>query len=481
MTNDSIPEATAACPATAVSPLTISEQFADFALGLRLEDVPREIVLKAKAHMLDALGVALASTAFDFGHSILSSGVALGGEGIARAIGSGAGLTPAYAALVNGTLIHGLDFDDTHISAIYHASAPALASSLAAAEAEGADGRALLEGFLVALEIGCRVADAAQGELHVRGFHPTALAGAFASAYAVGRLCGNNRDQLVSAASLCGSQAAGLLELGGSWLKRMHPGWAAHAGYVASVMAGNGFTGARTVFEGEHGFYKAHLGAAPAPDFAPDRRLGEEWLIAGIALKPYPCCHFIHAFIDAALALRHDVTIADILRIDCPLTERLMPLVAEPREIRTQPRNSYDAMFSVPYTVALALVEGVVDLASFHDKGIDDPKVLALAAKIFCEPDAESDFPAHFPGEIRITLADGRVVSRREATSRGTPDRPLSWDETADKFLANATRVISEDHARRIIDAVQQVESIGHVSKLSDLLRINDDKKGKAA
>lgn len=477
--NDDISDVKLAGLTTAVSSPTISEKFADFTLELQLEDIPKEIIFKAKAHMLDALGIALASTAFDFGRSILSTGVALGGKGTASAIGSGTRLTPANAALVNGTLIHGLDFDDTHISAIYHATGPALASGLAAAEAVDADGRALLEGFLVALEIGCRVADAAQGQLHVRGFHPTALAGTFASAYAVGRLHGNNRDQLVSAASLCGSQAAGLLELGGSWLKRMHPGWAAHAGYVASVMAGNGFTGARTVFEGEHGFYKAHLGEIPAPDFAPDRRLGEEWLISGIALKPYPCCHFIHAFIDAALAIRDEVTIADIVRIDCPLTDRLMPLVAEPRHIRTRPRNAYDAMFSVPYTVALALIEGVVDLASFHDKGIDDPKVLALAAKIFCEPDPDSDFPRHFPGEIRITLPEGRVVSRREPTSLGTPDRPLNWDQTAHKFVGNATRVISEDRARRIIDAVEQIERVGHVSKLTELLRIENTKKEK--
>jgi 2-methylcitrate dehydratase PrpD len=451
---------------------TISENLADFALQLRLGNVPVAIVAKAKAHLLDALGIALASTAFDFGRSILAAGSELGGTGRASVIGFGTKLPPANAALVNGTLIHGLDFDDTHITAIHHATAPVLAAVLGAAEASRLTGRDLLEAFIVGLEIGCRIADAAQGELHVRGFHPTGIAGTFAATYAAGRLHHADRDQLVFSASLAGSQAAGLLELGGSWLKRMHPGWAAHAGYVASVMARNGFTGARTVFEGEHGFYRAHLGKLPAEEVAPDRRLGQEWLIEGIALKPYPCCHFIHAFVDAALALRNEVDISEIVRIDCPLTDRLMPLVGEPREIRIRPRNPYDAMFSVPYVVALALVEGVVDLASFHDKGIADPAVLAVAAKVHCAPDPASDFPAHFPGEVRIMLADGREVVRREATSLGTPDRALSWEQTVAKFITNATRVTSENRAQQIVAAVHHLEEMQDVSELADLLHI---------
>jgi 2-methylcitrate dehydratase PrpD len=451
---------------------TISERLAEFTLQLRLGNVPVSIGAKAKAHMLDALGIALASTAFDFGRSILSTGIELGGTGSASVIGFGTKLTAANAALVNGTLIHGLDFDDTHITAIHHATAPVLAATLGVAEAAGSSGRDFLEAFIIGLEIGCRVADAAQGELHVRGFHPTGIAGTFGAAYAVGRLMHADREQLVHSASLAGSQAAGLLELGGSWLKRMHPGWAAHAGYVASVMAHNGFTGARTVFEGEHGFYRAHLGKLPAPEVAPDRRLGQEWLIEGIALKPYPCCHFIHAFVDAALALRDQVDPAEIVRIDCPLTERLMPLVAEPREIRIRPRNSYDAMFSVPYVVALALVEGVVDLASFHDKGVADPAVLAVAEKVHCIPDPESDFPAHFPGEVRITLADGRQIVRREKTSLGTPDRPLSWDQTVAKFMTNAARVTSMERVREIVTAVERLEDMQDISELTELLCI---------
>ena len=227
---------------------TVSGAFADFTLGLTLDAIPAALVLKSKAHMLDGLGVALASSGFDFAGPTLDGVKKLGAGTDSHAIGTGAALPAAGAALVNGVLIHGLDFDDTHIGAIYHATAPALAASLAAGEAAGAGGREFLTSFVAALEIGCRLGLAARGGFHDRGFPPTALCGAFATTYAAGRLMGADRAQLVSASGLCGSMAAGVLELHGSWLKRMHPGWAAHSGIAATALATSGFRGPSTAF-----------------------------------------------------------------------------------------------------------------------------------------------------------------------------------------------------------------------------------------
>jgi 2-methylcitrate dehydratase PrpD len=453
-------------------PATQSRRLAEFAHSLRFEDIPPEVIDKAKDHMLDALGIAIASTGFEYATSARAGAAALGGSGNATLLAYGDQLPPADAALANGILIHGLDFDDTHVTAIYHATAPALAAVLPAAQAVGATGRELLVAFVIGLEIGCRIAKAAEGGFHDRRFHPTALAGTFAAAYAVSRLIGADVEQMVSAASLSGSEAAGILETEGSWLKRYHPGWAAHAGYVAAVMAKNGFKGADTVFEGRAGFYQTHLQYVPSTELLPAHMLGESWEVLGIALKPYPCCHFIHAFVDAALALRDQVQLDEIVRIDCPLTDRLHKMVGEPRDVRIKPRNSYDAMFSVPYVTALGLVKGKVDLASFHDLGVDDPEVLALAAKTFVLPDPDSDFPAHFPGEVRITLRNGEVVSRREATSTGTPDRPLSRAQVETKFATNAGRVIDEAQANRIVEAVMKLEAETDVAGLTELLII---------
>ncbi len=446
--------------------LTESRILARFALALSYEDIPQDVVALARGHFLDVLGTALAATRFEFAPAILAGARELGQGTQARALGSGTSLPAASAALVNGTLAHGLDFDDTHIAAIYHASAPAFAAALAAGEAADASGKDVLTAYVVALELGCRLASSAKGAFHDRGLHPTSLCGIFAAAACGAKLAGVQEEALVLALGLCGSQAGGILEIRDSWLKRFHPGWAAHAGLAAVALARHGFKGPDTVFEGKHGFYASHIGRVPAGEDAPTHRLGQHWQALGLALKPYPCCHFIHAFVDAALALRGAVPVDEIERVDCPLSERLHHMVAQPRERRIRPATTYDALFSVPYVTALALVKGRVDLAAFYDESLLDPAVLDLAARTHCCEDPESDYPTHYPGEVRITLKDGRVITRREPVSRGTPERRLTREEINGKFLANAARAVGAAQARRIIDAVWRLEKLESIKEL---------------
>lgn len=437
---------------------TDSERLAAFALGLTLEATPPQVITLAKEHLLDVIGISLASSQFDFGRSVLEGARALGNGNDASAIGSGARLPAASAALVNGVLAHGLDFDDTHIGAIYHASAQAMAAVLASGQANASSGREVLIAFIAALEVGCRLGTVGAGKLHDRSFHPTALCGTFAAAVAAGRLSSLDHPALVSALGLCGSMAAGILENGQSWLKRLHPGWAAHSGLASVALGGAGFLGPNTVFDGPRGFFAAHIESVPQGESSPAFGLGESWQTLGIALKPYPCCHFIHAFVDAALELRGQFDVADIERIECPLTAMLHKMVAEPRERCIRPPMTYAALFSVPYVVALALTKGRVDLAAFYDEPLDDPEVLAVAEKTFCVDDPASDFPKHFPGEVIVTLKDGRVFRCRKASSLGTPDVPLARAAIEAKFLANATRAISQQAAEQILEKVLNLE-----------------------
>lgn len=433
---------------------THAEQLAAFALNLRYEDIPADVLDLAREHLLDVIGIALASTSFEFASVTLNATQTLGNGSDATAIGSGRKLPVASAALINGVLAHGLDFDDTHIGSIYHASAQAMATVLACGEAAGASGRDALVAFVAALEIGCRLAMVGAGKFHDRAFHPTALCGTFASAAAAGRIQGLTQQQLVWALGLSGSLASGILESGKSWLKRLHPGWAAHSGIAAAALGRAGFHGPASVFEAQRGFYAAHIQTVPDETNAPSRALGSEWQTRGIALKPYPCCHFIHAFVDAALELRGQFALADIERIDCPLTPMLHKMVAEPRERCIRPPTPYAALFSVQYAVAVALVKGRVDLSTFHDEPLDDPSVLAVAARTYCVPDPDSDFPNHFPGEVVVTLKNGQMFRCRQATSLGTPERPLSRDAVLAKFIANATRAIPREQAEKVAQAV---------------------------
>jgi 2-methylcitrate dehydratase PrpD len=451
---------------------TESEKLGRFALDLRLEDVPADVLTLAKEHLLDALGIALPSSRFDFGESILKGAQALGGGSQATAIGSGTKLPAASAALVNGVLAHGLDFDDTHIGAVYHATSPALAAALAAGEANNATGAEVLAAFTAALEIGCRLATVGAGAFHDRAFHPTSLCGTFAAAAVAGRLAKVDHETMTWALGLCGSQASGILERGTSWLKRLHPGWAAHCGLSAMALARAGFTGPNTVFEGHRGFYASHIQRVPTGADLPSHDLGRTWQTLGIALKPYPCCHFIHGFVDAALALRDKVDLDQVERIDCPLTPGLHKMVAEPRARCITPANAYQAMFSVQYVTAAALVRGRVDLATFFDDALDAPDVLAVAARTYCVADPASDYPVHFPGEVVVHLKDGRTLGVRKPTSLGTPETPLPRAAIEEKFLKNATRAIARPTADKIIAAVYDIEKAGSLSTLMKLCTV---------
>ena len=457
--------------ATQDAPLTESGKLARFALELDLQAVPEAVCELAKEHFLDVLGIAIASSQFDFGRAALEGARDLGEGGKATVVGTGERMPAASAALVNGTFAHGLDFDDTHIGAIYHASAQALAACLAAGKTNDANGREVLSAFIAALEIGCRLATVGAPDFHNRAFHPTALCGTFASAAAAGRLYKLEHKALVSSLGICGSQAAGILIGGTSWLKRLHPGWAAHSGLVAVALGRAGFLGPDTVFDAKKGgFYATHIQRVPEGDALPSHRLGETWQTLGIALKPYPCCHFIHAFVDAALELRGQFDLGDVERIECPLTPDLHKMVAEPRPDCIRPTIVYRALFSVQYVVALALVRGRVDLASFYDMPLDAADVLGVAERTHCVADPASDFPKHFPGEVIVHLKDGRTLRSRKATSLGTPEVPLSRPAIEAKFMSNATRVISEKAARQIIDQVltlEQAPSLDLIMKLT--------------
>lgn len=453
----------------ALAGATESEKLGRFALELTLDDIPQDVLTLAKEHLLDALGIALASSRFDFGESILRGARALGEGREATTIGSGARLPAVSAALVNGVLAHGLDFDDTHIGAVYHATSPALAAALAAGEANGSTGAEVLSAFTAALEIGCRLATVGAGDFHDRAFHPTSLCGTFAAASVAGRLAGVDPETMTWALGLCGSQASGILERGTSWLKRLHPGWAAHCGLSAMALARAGFTGPSTVFEGGRGFYAAHIQRVPTGADLPSHQLGRTWQTRGIALKPYPCCHFIHGFVDAALELRDNVDLAEIERIDCPLTPGLHKMVAEPRARCIRPSTPYQAMFSVQYVTAAALVRGRVDLATFFDETLDAPDVLAVAAKTYCIADPASDYPVHFPGEVVVHLKDGRALRVRKPTSLGTPETPLPRAAIEQKFLKNATRVIGQHAAERLIPLIYDLESAPSLSEVMAL------------
>ena len=434
-----------------------ARRLARFVSALELDQVPSSVVAKAGLLALDIIGSCLAASRDAFGRSVLATAERLGGRPESTLIGAGAKVGAANAVLANGTLAHGLDFDDTREDAIVHTGSVAVTTALAVGEAAGASGEATLAAIIAGVEVMCCVGLAVPGRFHARHYHPTSLAGGFAAAAVAGKLRGLSDDQLVHAFGICGSQAGGIIEYlaDGSWTKRLHPGWAAHAGVVATLLAEAGFTGPESVFEGAHGFYQAFAGGHDAERLeALLENLGRVWELEQLTFKPYPCGSIAHPYMDCALRLRerHGIRPEQIAEIRCRTAEGPLPRLWEPIDAKRRPSNGYAAKFSLPYLIAVILVKGRAGLAEFTDSAAADPAVLDIAMRVGYEIDPTIDYPRQFVGDVTVRLRDGRTFAERQDRPRGGPDLPMSREEIEAKFLGNAALAIPGEQADRIIE-----------------------------
>ena len=454
---------------------SVARRYARFVLGLALDHVPPPVAEKAATLALDTLGSCLASSREEFGRAVLQAAERLGGPRESTLIGTCARAGAASAALANAALAHGLDFDDTREDAIVHTGCVAVTTALAVGEALGASGRAVLEAMIAGVEVMCRVGLAVPGRFHARHYHPTSLTGSFAAAAVAGKLYGLTEDQQVHAFGICGSQAGGIIEYlaDGSWTKRLHPGWAAHSGIAATLLARSRFTGPETVFEGAHGFYQAFAGGyAEAALEALLATLGRTWELAGLTLKPYPCGSIAQPYMDCALRLReqHRIKPEEIVDIRCRTAEGPIPRLWEPLASKHRPANCYAAKFSLPYLLALMLVKGRATLAEFTDEAARDQAVLAVAGKVGYEVDATIDYPRQFIGHVAIRLRDGRLLEARQDHPRGGPDFPMTREEVEAKFLGNAALAVPEDQAARVVRIAGELAAQAHLTALMDSL-----------
>ena len=450
---------------------SVARRYARFVLGLTGAGIPAPVTAKAAVLMLDTLGSCLASSREDFGRAVLDSAERLGGPPESTLIGTKTKTGAASAALANATLAHGLDFDDTREDAIVHTGCVAVTTALAVGEAVGASGRAVLEATIAGVELMCRVGLAVPGRFHARHFHPTSLTGSFAAAAVAGKLYHLNEDQLVHAFGICGSQAGGIIEYlaDGSWTKRLHPGWAAHAGVAAVILARAGFTGPETVFEGAHGFYQAFAGGSEeATVDALLDTLGHQWELEQLTLKPYPCGSIAQPYMDCALRLRekHQIRPQDIASVSCRTAEGPVPRLWEPLAAKHRPANGYAAKFSLPYLLAVMFVKGRASLAEFTDEAVRHPAVLEVAGKVGYELDPTIDYPRQFIGRVAVRLRDGRQLEESQDHPRGGPDSPMSRDEVEAKFRGNASLAVPDAQASRVISLVGDITSQPDVHSL---------------
>ena len=447
--------------------VTLAQKLGEFAVAQTHDRLPDEVRHSVCQRTLDTLGIMVAASPLPTSRAVRDYAVSVGGRAEAQAVGVPDPLPAELAALVNGTLAHSLDYDDTHLPSVLHPSASIVPAAMAVAEARGRGGAELVAAIAVGLEICVRLgmagydAEARNNTYFDRGQHATSICGTIGAAAAAAILLGLDAEGVTNAIGLAVSMAGGVIEANrtGGTVKRIHCGWAAHAAIAAARLAAHGITGPPTVLEGRFGFFQAfldgHYDAA-----AIDAELGERWEVPGIFFKPYPANHFTHAGIDAALALRaQGVSLDEVEALSLGVAEPTVRTIGEPIEVKRAPSTGYQAQFSGPYTVVAALLGGGglgLGLDDFTDDlACDDTRRRHMAkVTVAGRPECDEVFPHQFPAVLTARLRDGRELEQAVMSNRGGPQRPLSDRELQLKFTDNAGRRLDDRALEQVKDTV---------------------------
>jgi 2-methylcitrate dehydratase PrpD len=447
---------------------SLSQQVAGFVASCDDGGIPRAVRERAALVMLDAIGTAFAASRYPFAPVALSALSSLG-SGDSTVIGMNARLALRDAVVMNGILVHGLDYDDTYLPGSVHLSASCAPVVLGLGAQVKAHGKALLTAFALGLEISARIAQAAQGGFVNAGFHATGIAGAFGAAAAAGRLMKLNAGQHALAQGIALSFTASTLQplQEGSWTKRVHPGWAGSSGITAAAFANSGYVGPMQAYEGRFGLYTCFLGAhadSARPEMVVEG-LGERWEFTRTSIKLYPACHQLHAFMNAAIALNRTQKFSadNVDSVRALIADAAVPLVCEPLAAKLKPNSSYSAQFSLPYAVACALLRGEFGLNEIEAPSYTDAAILALAQKVTYEIDPNPGFPKSRSGEVIVRMKDGRELRCRDDIQ---PDEPASADAIVRKFTRNTDAILTPSQAAQIRDSVLGLDTLADTAAL---------------
>jgi 2-methylcitrate dehydratase PrpD len=458
---------------------TLVERLGEFAVNARSGGVPSAVAGSVRQRILDIVGICAAAVSLETSQAALRFARSQGGVAEARAVGSPVLLPAGQAAFVNGVLAHSLDYDDTHLPSVLHPSSSIVPAVLAVAERTGTSGSDAVTAIAVGLEICVRLGMAGYDRrmrtslFFERGQHATSICGTIGAAAGAALCSGLDANGVAHAMGIAASMGAGVIEANrtGGTVKRLHCGWAAHAGIAAADLAGAGFTGPPTVFEGRFGFFEAFLDGHFVAEEITDG-LGEIWAVPGIFFKPYPANHFTHAIVDATARARADgLSPEELARAVVRVPSSVVRTIGEPLSVKRAPETGYQAQFSAPYVLAATLCGGSglgLGLDDFTDELAQDPRRRRIMEVVDVVGDERCDaiFPWQFPAIVEFHTRSGAVVVAEQLVNRGGPEFPLTDSELATKFTENARRNFADPRVAAVRAAVDEIENATNVDRV---------------
>lgn len=428
--------------------------------------LPEEVRAAGRRSLLNVVGTAIGGSgeiAIDRLCDLFAAN-----EGVAGLIGRSERASMLDAAHINAAAANIFDFDDTHIPTVIHPSAPVAPALLALAETRRREGRpvsgaALLEAFVIGVEITCRLGNAAGAAHYARGWHITSTCGAFGAALACGRLLGLGAPAMVDALGNALAQAAGSVETLGTMAKSLSVGQAARGGLMAALLAERGFDGPAHPLSGTQGFFALYCDE-PQPKKLTEG-LGKDWEILNNTFKPYPCGVVLNPVIEACLALHGEGGFAPDGIAEVELTGHPLLRLRTDRPGVTSGRL---AQVSAQHAVAAALLRGRADLASFSDEWVADPELRAFGEKLRFTDDPSFALEA---ARLTLRLADGRAIVRMVDAAKGGLARPMNDDDLARKLSAQAAWRKLDIPVGRLVEAIRTIDTAEDGSAFLELTR----------
>ena len=459
--------------------MKITQELVQRCHDLKYSDLAADVIDRTKYLLLDYIGVAargaLSDSSLPVQRVISSLGKARDG---AVVIGTDIRVNPPYAALANGIASHSLELDDVVNEASLHPAVAIMPAALAAAHITGCTGEkflaAVVAGYEVMIKLGIALDPAAH---YARGFHPTATCGTMGSAITAAKILKLDQQSMQHALGIAGSQAAGSMEFlaDGAYTKRFHPGWAAHSGIIAALLARDDFSGPGTIIEGRFGFLHAYSPNSDASKIL--QNWGTPYEVLKTSIKPHACCRYKQGPIDGILQImrENELSAADIERVNLAVLKAGFALVAEPEDIKYNPQSIVDAQFSMPFGAAMAILHGKASLDQYTQENLKSPLVREVMRKVKCihDPEIEKDFPRKWKAVAEIRTTDGRAYTAKVDYPKGDPENPFTWEELIEKFRNLISKVFSENRQDQIIKTIRSLEQSRDVTELSDLLTTN--------
>lgn len=451
----------------ALSNVSKTSELAEFLLRTEFDDIPENVREHVKLCILDWLGAALAGAVERPGKIARSVIRELGGKPECTIIGANRKTSCVNAALVNGICGHTVELDDVNELALIHPAAPVIPAALAVGERCGSAGRDMITAVVLGYEAAVRLG-MAMNPSHYEFWHTTGTCGTFGATVAAAKLLGLDKNQMIQALGIAGTQAAGLIETFGTMSKPLNPGRAAHSGVLAALLAEKGFTSTTQILDSRIGYCYA---ASKQPKLNElTEELGTRYAVLKTCFKCHASCGHTHGAIDA---LQSIVSTSDLkpAMVEQIIVETY-PIAVNVVGNKPDPATGSDAKFSLNYCLAAALLFGRVGLEEFSEQRMKDTRVRELSKRVIVKVGQE--FANAVLGSARVTVCDSRGgrKSVKVDVPKGYPDNPLTASELKQKFTKLACIALPKRQVEKIIKNVENLDKI-RVCSLAVLLSKN--------